>query len=62
LKETGIAPEDLVVFQSKSNVNRPAHFIAVDRAEAELKLVIRGTKTTRDIVTDLSGEKLPTFA
>uniref|UniRef100_A0A7S0WPS1 Fungal lipase-type domain-containing protein n=1 Tax=Pyramimonas obovata TaxID=1411642 RepID=A0A7S0WPS1_9CHLO len=55
LQMTQVSEQDLVVFQSQSNLNRPAYFLAVDRSAAELTLVIRGTKNKKDILTDLAA-------
>jgi hypothetical protein len=44
---------DVVYARSNSSLNKPAHFIAISEKDYEIVLVIRGTKSTEDILTDL---------
>jgi hypothetical protein len=53
LKKTGIDPEHVVTFESSARTHRPAFFIVRDVSRKKIVLAIRGTLSTRDVLTDL---------
>jgi len=54
-----IGPADFVVYRPKASMLRPAYVIVKDPILDSFVLAIRGTHTTRDIFTSLSGAAKP---
>ena len=50
-----IRDEDVISWQLKSGMLRPAYFLVVDREHEEIVLIVRGTYTSKDIGTKSSS-------
>eukprot|EP00217_Crustomastix_stigmatica_P012788 CAMPEP_0183797628 /NCGR_PEP_ID=MMETSP0803_2-20130417/16442_1 /TAXON_ID=195967 /ORGANISM="Crustomastix stigmata, Strain CCMP3273" /LENGTH=573 /DNA_ID=CAMNT_0026042301 /DNA_START=93 /DNA_END=1814 /DNA_ORIENTATION=+ len=57
-EHTGIQPEDVLYSQETSTLRCPAHYVCVDRHRCRVVVVLRGTLSVRDLLTDLTARPL----
>lgn len=50
-----VATEDVVFFKAESELGKPAHAIVLDRERELILVVVRGTQSWKDMVTDAAG-------
>jgi hypothetical protein len=51
-----IAPEDVIEFENKSQLGKPAYAIVLDRQRKHIMVVVRGTQNIKDMITDAAGK------
>jgi hypothetical protein len=59
LKLSGLSEEDVLFANPTSEVHRPAHFLVVNHPLRQVVLVVRGTISEADIVTDAVARAVP---